>query len=81
MGLTDITEKIVKVDDYTVKFVLNRPEAAFLADRTMEFTSIPSKEYANRLIKNGTPELLNEQPVGTGPFQFVTYKKNADGPL
>lgn len=77
MGLTDIIKQIVKIDDDTVKFVLTRPEAPFLADMAMEFTSVLSKEYADQLLEAGTPELLNRKPVGTGPFQFVAYKKDA----
>ena len=26
---------------------------------------------------DGKPELLNQQPVGTGPFQFVDYQQDA----
>ncbi len=45
-----------KVDDNTVQFVLTRPEAPFLADLAMDFASILSKEYADNMLKAGTPE-------------------------
>jgi dipeptide transport system substrate-binding protein len=67
----------VKVDDYTVKMVLNRPEAPMLANLAMDFASIMSKEYADKLDADGKKEMLNQQPVGTGPFQYVDYQKDA----
>ncbi len=77
MSMPDLLKSIEKVDDYTVKFVLNRPEAPMIANLAMDFASILSKEYADKLVEAGTPELLNQQPVGTGPFQFVAYQKDA----
>ncbi|MFC6688402.1 ABC transporter substrate-binding protein [Jhaorihella thermophila] len=77
MGMGDLIKEIVKVDDYTVKFVLNRPEAPFIANMAMDFASIMSKEYADAMLAAGTPEALNTAPIGTGPFQFVAYQKDA----
>jgi dipeptide transport system substrate-binding protein len=70
-------QEIVKVDDMTVKFVLNRPDATILATFPMDFASIMSKEYADQLEAAGTKEQLNVQPVGTGPFTFVDYQQDA----
>lgn len=86
MGFPDLIKSVEKVDDLTVKFVLNRPEAPFLANLAMPFASIVSKEYADSLDAAGKKEQLNQMPVGTGPFVFVgyqqdaviRYKKNAD---
>lgn len=77
MGMDTLVKEIVKVDDYTVKFVLSRPEAPFLANIAMDFASIFSKEYADQLQKNNKMEQLNQFPVGTGPFIFESYKKDA----
>lgn len=77
MSMPDLLKEIVKVDDYTVKFVLNRPEAPMIANLAMDFASIVSKEYADAMLAAGTPEMLNQKPVGTGPFQFVAYQKDA----
>lgn len=66
-----------KVDDHTVQFVLTRPEAPFLADLAMDFASILSKEYADNMLKAGTPEKVDLNPVGTGPFQLVQYQKDS----
>ena len=49
MEMGALIKEIVKVDDYTVKFVLNRPEAPFLANISMPFASIISKEYTDKL--------------------------------
>jgi dipeptide transport system substrate-binding protein len=77
MGLQDLLKSIEKVDEHTVKFVLNKPEAPFIADMGMDFASILSAEYADQMMAAGTPEQVDLQPVGTGPFQFVAYQKDA----
>lgn len=77
MSMPDLIKSVEKVNDYTVKFVLNRPEAPFVANMAMDFASILSAEYADAMMKAGTPEMLNQEPIGTGPFQFVAYQKDA----
>ncbi|SJZ82899.1 ABC transporter substrate-binding protein [Consotaella salsifontis] len=77
MGFPDLIKSIEKVDDLTVKFVLSRPEAPFLADLAMDFASILSKEYADKLAADGNKDQLNQEPLGTGPFQFVAYQTDA----
>ncbi|MDX1654737.1 MAG: ABC transporter substrate-binding protein, partial [Candidatus Competibacteraceae bacterium] len=77
MGMGDLIESIEKVDDYTIRFKLTRPEAPFIANMAMDFASILSKEYADQLMEQGKPEMMNQQPVGTGPFKMVNYQKDA----
>jgi len=77
MSMPDLLKEIVKVDDYTVKFILNRPEAPMLANLAMDFAVIQSKEYADAMMKAGTPEKVDQWPIGTGPFVFQGYKKDA----
>ena len=77
MSMPDLVESIEKVDDYTVVFNLTRPEAPFIANMAMDFASIVSKEYADAMLEAGTPEMLNQAPIGTGPFQFQAYQKDA----
>lgn len=77
MGMTDLITEVKKVNDYTVTFVLSRPEAPFLANLAMGFASIMSAEQADMLMAKGTPEQLDLNPVGTGPFQRVQYKKDS----
>ncbi len=77
MGLPKLLKSVDKVDDYTLKITLTRPEAPFLADLAMQFASIQSKEYAEQLLASGTPERLDQEPIGTGPFTLVQYQKDA----
>jgi len=77
MDMPKLIEKIEKVDDYTVRFTLSRPEAPFIADLGMDFASILSKEYADNMLKAGTPEKLDLNPVGTGPFVLQQYQKDS----
>ncbi len=77
MSMPDLVTSVEKVDDYTVKFVLARPEAPFIANMAMDFASVLSAEYADAMMEAGTPEMLNQAPIGTGPFQFQAYQKDA----
>src|SRR5690606_21632882 len=77
MSMPDLIKEIVKVDDMTVKFVLTRPEAPMVANLAMDFASIMSAEYAAQLEADGRKEMLNQEPVGTGPFKFLAYQKDA----
>jgi len=76
-GMGTAIKEIVRVDDNTVKFVLNRADATILATFPMDFASIVSKEYADQLEAAGTMEQFNVLPVGTGPFTFVDYQQDA----
>jgi dipeptide transport system substrate-binding protein len=77
MGFSKLLVSIDKLDPYTVRFVLNAPQAPFLADLAMDFATIQSKEYADVLMKAGKPEQLDQAPIGTGPFEFVAYSKDS----
>ncbi len=77
MGMPKLLKSVDKVDDYTVKIVLNSPEAPFLSNLAMEYAGIQSKEYAIAMLKAGTPEKLDQEPIGTGPFYLVQYQKDA----
>jgi dipeptide transport system substrate-binding protein len=77
MGMPKLLKSVDKVDEYTVKITLNQPEAPFLADMAMPHGGIQSKEYAIAMLKAGTPEKIDQEPLGTGPFQLVQYQKDA----
>ena len=77
MNFPKLLQSIEKVDPYTVRFTLAEPQAPFLADLAMDFASIQSKEYADALLKLGKPELIDQDPIGTGPFEFVAYSKDS----
>jgi dipeptide transport system substrate-binding protein len=77
MGMPKLIKSLTKVDDYTVKFELNHPEAPFLSNLAMEYAGVQSKEYADAMLKAGTPEKIDQEPIGTGPFYLVQYQKDA----
>lgn len=77
MGMPDLLESITKVDDHTVIMKLTAPNAPIIANLAMDFATIHSAEYADYLMKKGTPEQFDQIPVGTGSFQFVDYQKDA----
>jgi len=77
MGLPALLKSVEKLDDHTVRVTLNEPEAPFLSDLAMDFAAIQSKEYADAMLKAGTPEKLDQEPIGTGPYFLVQYQKDA----
>jgi len=77
MELGNLISAITKVDDHQLKITLKQADSPFLATMAMDFTSILSAEYADQLMRAGTPELIDTQPIGTGPFQLVRYQPDA----
>lgn len=77
MDMPTLLKSVTKVDDYTVKITLNQPNAPIMANLAMDFMAIGSAEYADYLLKAGTPEKFDQEPVGTGPYSFVAYQKDA----
>ncbi|PHN22895.1 ABC transporter substrate-binding protein [Pseudomonas sp. ICMP 561] len=77
MQLPALIKKIDAPDPLTVRFTLDHPDSTFLATLSMGFASIYSAEYTAQLLKAGTPEKLNSQPIGTGPFVFERFQKDA----
>ncbi len=77
MSMPALIKSVDKSDDYTVRIVLNAPEAPFIANLAMDFASIHSSEYADKMMAAGTPNKVDLEPVGTGPFQLVNYQKDA----
>src|SRR5829696_1421965 len=77
MGMPKLLKSVEKVDDYTVRITLNKPEAPFLSNLAMPYAAIQSKEYADAMLKAGTPEKIDQEPVGTGPFYLIQYQRDA----
>lgn len=76
MDMGKIIKDIKKIDDYTVAFVLSQKEAPFLANLAMDFASIQSEEYAKAMMDKKTPDVIDQTPIGTGPFVFDSYQKD-----
>ncbi|WP_226667562.1 ABC transporter substrate-binding protein [Metabacillus litoralis] len=66
-----VIESITAEDEFTVKFVLNRPQAPFLKNLAMSPFGIASPAAVE---EHG--DKFRENPVGTGPFKFVEWKQN-----
>lgn len=77
MGLDRLIREVKALDDHTVRFSLNSPSAPFLSNLTMGSGVILSEEYARKLSEAGTKEDIDQKPVGTGPFSFIKYEKDA----
>jgi len=77
MSMPTLVKSWEKVDDNTVKLTLTSPNAPMLANLAMDFASVVSKEYADKIAAAGHREDLNQKPVGTGPFVYVDYQKDA----
>jgi len=77
MNMPALLKSVDKIDEYTVKITLNAPEAPFLANMAMPHSGVQSKEYAIAMLKAGTPEKIDQEPIGTGPFSLIQYQKDA----
>jgi len=72
MDLGALIASVERLGERRVAFVLTRPDAGFPAKLAMDFASILSAEYADTMLAAGTPERLDEAPIGTGPFAFAS---------
>ncbi|HCN47242.1 MAG TPA: ABC transporter substrate-binding protein [Pseudomonas sp.] len=77
MSFSKLLKSVEKTDEHTVVFTLTQPQAPFLRDLAMAFTSIYSAEYGDQLLQANRTGDLNSKPVGTGPFILQRYIKDA----
>jgi dipeptide transport system substrate-binding protein len=70
-------KSIGKVDEHTVKITLNNADASFVSNLALSWAGVQSKEYADLMLAAGTPEKVDQEPIGTGPFTMVEYKRDA----
>jgi peptide/nickel transport system substrate-binding protein len=71
MEMDDTIESIEAVSDYVVVFRLKRVEAPFLANMGMDFADIISP---TAFMKD--PKGFLRNPVGTGPYKFVSWVRD-----
>jgi dipeptide transport system substrate-binding protein len=76
-GLDSNLESVTKSDPYTVQFKLKKPDDDTFAKIAMPFASILSAEHADKLLAAGQAAMINQQPVGTGPFVLTRYQKDS----
>lgn len=67
----NIIEEVVAVEEFKVEFHLKRPLAVFLKNLAMSPFAIVSP---TAIEQHG--DKINENPVGTGPFKFVEWRRN-----
>ena len=76
LGLAQMVAAVDRVGDHEVRFRLHRANVNFLAYFAGQFAGMHSAEYAAQLMAQGRASAINNQPVGTGPFQFKSYRKD-----
>ncbi|MCU6677254.1 ABC transporter substrate-binding protein SapA [Leclercia tamurae] len=74
LQFADTVKNVRKLDNRTVEFTLARPDASFLWHLATHYASVMSSEYATQLTLKDKQELMDRQPVGTGPFQIAEYR-------
>lgn len=68
-----VVDKVMVIDDYTLKLILKTPYAPLLFNLAMPFSApIGSPEAIKKLGKD-----FGAHPVGTGPYIFVNWEKEA----
>lgn len=60
------------IDEYTIKLNLETPSNAFLGNLSQALVSIVSPTAAQKY-----GDQLGKNPVGTGPFKFVSWEENS----
>jgi dipeptide transport system substrate-binding protein len=75
-GLGKLIKTMEKLDDLTVRVTLANANVTFLVNISLDFASILSLEHAEAMTARGHPELIDQQPAGTGPFILVDYQKD-----
>jgi dipeptide transport system substrate-binding protein len=70
-------KSVTRVSDDTVAFDLKIPSASLLSALTVQSFTIWPAEYAAAMEKAGTPEQVDQAPLGSGPFQLAQYQKDS----
>jgi dipeptide transport system substrate-binding protein len=77
VGLQANVASVSKTDPLTAVITLRKPDPDLLIKIAMPFASIQSQEYADKLVAAGQASMINQQPIGTGPFVLRRYQKDA----
>ena len=74
LQFADTVKSVRKIGEYSIEFRLAQPDASFLWHLATHYASIMSAEYAANLMKADRQEMLDREPVGTGPFKLREYR-------
>ncbi|MBM3538621.1 MAG: ABC transporter substrate-binding protein [Alphaproteobacteria bacterium] len=77
LGVDKLITAVDKVDDLTVRFTLSEPRTAFMHLMTINVFGVNSAEYHEKMLAVGKQDNPATNPIGTGPFEFVGYQKDA----
>lgn len=66
-----VVEEINVVNEHQIEFILKRPLGYFLQNMGMTYFAITSPAALEEFGAN-----INENPIGTGPFKFVSWNKD-----
>ncbi|MBE4579494.1 ABC transporter substrate-binding protein [Vibrio navarrensis] len=76
IDLANLLTDVVALSDHQVKFILSRPNFAFLSNLATSHAVILSAEYGHQLAQQDSKEKLDLYPVGSGPFALEEYQIN-----
>ncbi|MBL8279799.1 MAG: ABC transporter substrate-binding protein [Pelomonas sp.] len=76
-GWEKLIRSVEKLGSHQVRITLAERDASFLSALSFAFTMIQSAELGAQLLKAGTPQRIAQLPVGTGPFQFKSFRADS----
>ena len=68
-----VIENVEALDEYTVRFTLKEPQGPFLKNLAMSTFAMASPKAIKENVEN-----FWQEPVGTGPFKFVSWNKGSE---
>jgi dipeptide transport system substrate-binding protein len=76
-GWEKLIRSVEKLGPHQVRITLAERDASFLSALSFSFAAIHSAEYGAQLLRAGTPQRIAQVPVGTGPFQFKSFRMDS----
>jgi cationic peptide transport system substrate-binding protein len=77
IGLDKSFRSVSKTGEHQVTFELFNADNSFLSNMATDFAVVLSAEYAKNLEKSDKLEHIDRLPIGTGPFKFRRFKRDA----